>query len=65
MASDVPSEALAKYFRGNPPEEPERFYRLTREGNWLRRSEGATFLAVSRRKIASHARVRYRAVRAT
>jgi hypothetical protein len=65
MARDVSLEALVKFFRGNPPEEPRRFYRLKRDGNWLRGSEEATILDVSNKRIASHARVRYRAGRTT
>jgi len=64
MRDDVVSAAdLIKYFRGNPPEEPERFYRLTREGNWLRRTrEAAKFLEVRRKRVVSHAAVRYRVI---
>ena len=65
MRSDVPFAALEKYFRGSPPEEPERFYRLTREGNWLRRSRDATFLKVRKKSIVSHAHVSYRNAGAT
>jgi hypothetical protein len=65
MERDVSLQALAKFFRGSPPEEPERFYRLTREGNWLRGTRAATSLEVSAKKIVSHARVRYRAVFST
>jgi len=56
VAEAVPSADLAKIFRGNPPDEPERFYRLTRDGHWLRRSNGNTFLEVKTERILSRGR---------
>ncbi len=37
---------LVKIFRGSPPDQPARFYKLTREGQWLRGSHGWIFQAV-------------------
>jgi hypothetical protein len=43
--------ALVKIFRGEPPEQPERFYRLTRDGHWLRRSRNLQFLEVKNTRM--------------
>jgi len=34
---------LARLFRENPPFQPKRFYRLTRDGQWLRMADEAKF----------------------
>jgi hypothetical protein len=44
---------LARLFRENPPFQPKRFYKLTREGHWLRMSDGATFAEVKSWKMIS------------
>jgi hypothetical protein len=42
---------LARLFRENPPFQPKRFYKLTRDGQWLRMADGSTFAEVKPRKI--------------
>jgi len=50
------SADLVEIFRGNPPEEPERFYRLTRDGDLLRRAGGIGFQKVKRMRVFSGVR---------
>lgn len=44
---------LARIFRENPPFQPKRFYKLTRDGQWLRMADGATFAEVKPRRLNS------------
>ncbi len=42
---------LARLFRENPPFQPKRFYKRTRDGQWLRMAGEASFSAVKAEKI--------------
>jgi hypothetical protein len=37
---------LARLFRESPRFQPKRFYRLTRDGQWLRMADEATYSAI-------------------
>jgi hypothetical protein len=63
MGGDVSPAELVKYFRGDPPDEPERIYRLTREGAWKRGGAAIKLLRFRNKHVAVHGRVRWGASR--
>ena len=42
---------LARIFRADPPHQPGRFYRRTRDGQWLRGSSDLKFLGIKGDKL--------------
>jgi hypothetical protein len=53
MSYSSRAATLARLFRENPPFQPERFYKLTREGQWLRMADEATFSEVKPEQIVN------------
>jgi len=53
MSYSSPAAKLARLFRESPPFQPKRFYKLTRDGQWLRMADEAKFMQVKPERIVN------------